>query len=43
MLSVDEYMGSGSACTGCGSGFNPGCKGHWALYFDIEAEEKASK
>ncbi|KAF1847256.1 zinc finger CHY domain-containing protein [Cucurbitaria berberidis CBS 394.84] len=35
VLTVDEYMKSGSQCTKCGSGFNPGCKGHWGLYFEL--------
>jgi uncharacterized CHY-type Zn-finger protein len=39
VLAIDEYMSSGSACTRCGSGFNPGCRGHWALYFDVDEEE----
>lgn len=34
-LGIDEYMGSGSRCTGCGEGFNPGCKAHWGLYFEV--------
>ncbi|KAF2197127.1 hypothetical protein GQ43DRAFT_220720 [Delitschia confertaspora ATCC 74209] len=33
--SADEYMGCGSACPGCGGNFNPGCKGHWGLYFKV--------
>ncbi|KAF2733616.1 zinc finger CHY domain-containing protein [Polyplosphaeria fusca] len=36
VLTVDEYMQSGSRCTSCGQGFNPGCKGHWGLYFELE-------
>ena len=36
ILSVDEYMNSGSRCTRCGEGFNPGCKNHWDLYFEID-------
>ncbi|KAF1831906.1 hypothetical protein BDW02DRAFT_28022 [Decorospora gaudefroyi] len=36
VLAVDDYMKSGSACTKCGSGFNPGCKNHWALYFELD-------
>ncbi|OAK93873.1 zinc finger CHY domain protein [Phaeosphaeriaceae sp. SRC1lsM3a] len=34
-LTVDEYMKSGSKCTECGSAFNPGCKNHWDLYFEV--------
>ncbi|KAF2678601.1 zinc finger CHY domain-containing protein [Lentithecium fluviatile CBS 122367] len=40
VLSVQEYMANGSACTKCSRGFNPGCKGHWRLYFDT-GEDKA--
>ncbi|KAH7113835.1 zinc finger CHY domain-containing protein [Dendryphion nanum] len=25
----------GSRCGRCGAGFNPGCRGHWGLYFEI--------
>lgn len=36
VLSIEEYMDSGSKCTQCGGGFNPGCKGHWGMYFELE-------
>ncbi|RMZ71399.1 Helper of Tim 13 [Pyrenophora seminiperda CCB06] len=39
VLSIDEYMKSGSKCTECGSGFNPGCKNHWNLYFEVDENE----
>lgn len=39
VLTIDEYMKSGSKCTACGSGFNPGCKNHWDLYFEIDENE----
>jgi uncharacterized CHY-type Zn-finger protein len=35
VLTIEEYMKSGSKCTKCGSGFNPGCKNHWELYFEV--------
>ena len=35
-LRVDEYMQSGSCCTNCQAAFNPKCKGHWELYFEME-------
>ncbi|KAF1973784.1 zinc finger CHY domain-containing protein [Bimuria novae-zelandiae CBS 107.79] len=38
VLTVDEYLGCCSACTKCGSGFNPGCKKHWELYFEVGEE-----
>jgi uncharacterized CHY-type Zn-finger protein len=39
VLSVDEYMSGGSKCMKCGSGFNPGCKNHWRMYFDIDGND----
>jgi uncharacterized CHY-type Zn-finger protein len=39
VLTVDEYLHSGSRCTSCGAGFNPGCKGHWGMYFEMEGED----
>ncbi|KAF2025351.1 zinc finger CHY domain-containing protein [Setomelanomma holmii] len=36
ILTVDEYMDSGSRCTSCKSGFNPGCENHWGLYFEMD-------
>lgn len=39
ILSVDEYMHSGSRCTNCGEGFNPGCKNHWNLYFQLDDDD----
>jgi uncharacterized CHY-type Zn-finger protein len=36
VLRIDEYLSCGSVCTSCGSGFNPGCKGHWGMYFEME-------
>ncbi|CAI6340938.1 unnamed protein product [Periconia digitata] len=35
VLGVNEYMACGSQCPGCGEGFNPACKGHWSLYFEM--------
>jgi uncharacterized CHY-type Zn-finger protein len=34
-LSVAEYFECGSKCPSCGSAFNPGCAGHYSLYFDV--------
>jgi uncharacterized CHY-type Zn-finger protein len=33
-------MKSGSKCTACGSAFNPGCKNHWGMYFEVDGFEK---
>jgi uncharacterized CHY-type Zn-finger protein len=38
VLTIDEYMASGSRCTKCESRFNPGCKNHWGLYFEMEGK-----
>jgi len=35
-LRIDEYLQSDSRCTNCTAEFNPGCKGHWGLYFELE-------
>lgn len=42
VLSVEEYLRCGSACTRCEVGFNPGCKGHWGMYFELEHGEDGS-
>ncbi|PSN66541.1 zinc finger CHY domain-containing protein [Corynespora cassiicola Philippines] len=39
VLSVAEYLACGSQCTECGAEFNPGCKGHWGMYFEVGKEE----
>jgi uncharacterized CHY-type Zn-finger protein len=43
VLSIEEYMKSGSQCVKCRSGFNPGCKGHWGMYFEMDGEEKEGR
>jgi len=35
-LSINQYMRSEFLCPECGAGFNPGCKGHYGLYFEID-------
>ena len=35
VLRIDEYLESGSRCTKCAAEFNPGCKGHWGMYFEM--------
>jgi uncharacterized CHY-type Zn-finger protein len=35
-------MNSGSRCTQCGEGFNPGCKNHWDLYFEVDEKDSLS-
>lgn len=34
---VEEYLGCGNVCPGeaCGAAFNPGCAGHYELYFEM--------
>jgi uncharacterized CHY-type Zn-finger protein len=39
ILTVNEYMKCGSKCSACGSAFNPGCKNHWGLYFELDSAE----
>ncbi|KAL1584888.1 hypothetical protein WHR41_06659 [Cladosporium halotolerans] len=44
LLSIHEYLESGSRCINCGADFNPGCKRHWDLYFEMdEVAQKGSK
>jgi uncharacterized CHY-type Zn-finger protein len=39
--SVKEYLaGKESKCGGCGVAWNPGCKNHWNLYFDVDEKVK---
>jgi uncharacterized CHY-type Zn-finger protein len=40
-LRIDEYMQSGSRCTNCAAEFNPGCIGHWEMYFELEQTSDA--
>jgi uncharacterized CHY-type Zn-finger protein len=40
VLTVEGYIKSGSKCTACGSAFNPGCKNHWGLYFEVDEFEE---
>lgn len=42
VLKIDEYMDSGSKCTQCGERFNPGCKNHWDLYFELDEKDGVS-
>ena len=32
-LTVHEYLGANNQCPRCGTGFNPGCRKHYHLYF----------
>jgi uncharacterized CHY-type Zn-finger protein len=34
-LSVHEYRGCDNRCPKCGASFNPGCRNHYHLYFEI--------
>jgi uncharacterized CHY-type Zn-finger protein len=38
VLSIEKYLHSGSRCTNCDARFNPGCKGHWGMYIEMEDE-----
>lgn len=35
-MTIADYMTSGSVCPHCKAEFNPGCKNHWHLYFEME-------
>jgi uncharacterized CHY-type Zn-finger protein len=34
-LTVESYLDSGDACPDCGASFNPGCRSHRHLYFEL--------
>ena len=34
-ISINEYISSINQCRNCGAKFNPNCKNHFHLYFDI--------
>jgi uncharacterized CHY-type Zn-finger protein len=34
-LTIQEYVNSGSRCTGCREQFNPRCRDHYHFYFQI--------
>ena len=34
-LSVSEYLACDSICPVCKRNFNPGCAGHYHLYFEV--------
>jgi uncharacterized CHY-type Zn-finger protein len=35
ILTILQYMHSDSRCPACGARFNPGCRSHYHLYFQI--------
>ncbi|KGP74090.1 CHY zinc finger protein [Pontibacillus yanchengensis] len=37
-LTINEYMNSGYACPHCEASFNPGCRNHAHLYFDVSED-----
>ena len=39
VLTIEEYMECGSRCINCQANFNPGCKGHWNQYFEVDDSE----
>src|SRR5882757_8634021 len=41
-MTIREYMECESRCPGCGAGFNPGCRGHWRFYFEVDEEQGKS-
>lgn len=34
-LTISEYLISQNVCTNCGGRFNPNCRNHYQLYFEI--------
>ena len=34
-MSIGAYLASGDVCPACGAGFNPGCRLHRRLYFEV--------
>ncbi len=44
VISIAAYMASGDRCPTCAAAFNPGCRGHYPIYFacaDIPAAKSA--
>jgi uncharacterized CHY-type Zn-finger protein len=43
-FSAGEYLGGGGCCPrpSCAAPFNPGCKGHWPIYFSAGMLERAA-
>lgn len=37
-LTISTYLACKSTCPECGTEFNPGCKNHWPMYFDVPRE-----
>ena len=40
-LRINEYMNCDSVCPRCENKFNPGCAGHYHLYFERKSEPPA--
>ena len=36
-MTIRQYLQSGNRCSACGAAFNPGCRNHYHLYFEMEA------
>lgn len=34
-MTAPQYVASGSMCPRCGAAFNPRCKPHWPVYFEV--------
>jgi uncharacterized CHY-type Zn-finger protein len=39
-LCIDEYLQSGNRCSYCQAQFNPGCRNHYHLYFEMASDSK---
>jgi uncharacterized CHY-type Zn-finger protein len=38
-LTISEYMSCNNTCPKCTSAFNPGCKNHYHLYFEMDVNK----
>jgi uncharacterized CHY-type Zn-finger protein len=39
-MSVRDYMDSGNRCPRCAAAFNPGCRNHYHLYFEMASDSR---
>jgi uncharacterized CHY-type Zn-finger protein len=40
-LSIHQYLQSRNVCPACNASFNPGCREHYAFYFDMTSKRPA--
>ncbi len=39
-MSIGDYMSSGNLCPRCAAAFNPGCRNHYHLYFEMASDSR---